>query len=382
MKILYDHQAFAMQSRGGVSRCFAELVNKMTTETGTKIVLSLLYSNNEYLRRKDTRERDRVSSYQIGSKARIKEVLRKNRYAMKAHVFLGEYLNKVQSIRYLLRQDFDVFHPTYYDSYFLQYLGKKPFVLTVHDMIHELFPEYFSRNDETSKRKRLLVERAERIIAVSQNTKDDLVRLLKVDPAKVVVVHHANFLERINEEPIDLPPRYILYVGGRKRYKNFSFFLESIADSLRRENDLHILCIGGGEFATDEKELFSRLSIETKVSHARANDAQLIYAYRRALCLALPSLYEGFGIPILEAFACGCPVLLSDASCFPEIARDAGVYFDPKNKDSIVSATERILNDSNLRSVLVQKGSERLRDFSSPVMVRATNAVYKECMIH
>ncbi len=379
MRILYDHQALGMQRRGGVSRYVIELVRNMASETGAKVKLALLRSNNEYVLKNKSSNTLKSTSV-FGKRSQLKEFLRGNIYLMKAHIFFKDYMNKIYSIFYLRTADFDIFHPTYYDPYFLPHIGKKPFVITIHDMIHEIFPEYFSKKDTTSTRKHLLAHQAKGIIAISQNTKDDVVRLLGVHPDKITVVHHANFLVPKEEEPLSVPARYILYVGGRGRYKNFSFFVESIAHILREEKDIHVLCIGGGEFAAQEVDLFNALSIREKILHTGANDKQLAYAYRHAECFVLSSLYEGFGIPILEAFAFGCPVLLSNASCFPEIAADAGCYFDPKDKDSIFAATQTILNDPSLRKDLIQKGYKRLENFSSAKMIQETYAVYKKCL--
>jgi glycosyltransferase involved in cell wall biosynthesis len=114
--------------------------------------------------------------------------------------------------------------------------------------------------------------------------------------------------------------------------------------------------------------------------HFNLTDNQLAYVYSKALAFIFPSLYEGFGIPILEAFSCGCPVLLSNKSCFPEVAQDAAIYFDPQNSESILQAIEKVLIDKKLRSEKIEKGFKRLRDFSWQKMALHTENVYKSIL--
>ncbi len=176
MKILYDHQIFTSQKYGGISRYFYELVRELTDTQKVECEIPLLVSNNHYISdNKYVKYVDLLPNKQFRGKGRI-----------------FNYLNKPNTILKLKQQKFDVFHPTYYDPYFLTYLGKKPFVLTVHDMIHEKFSDMFLSTDKTTEQKRLLVEKATKIIAISQTTKKDLIELFGTDESKIEVVYHGN----------------------------------------------------------------------------------------------------------------------------------------------------------------------------------------------
>ncbi|MDP5139396.1 MAG: glycosyltransferase [Spirosomaceae bacterium] len=124
------------------------------------------------------------------------------------------------------------------------------------------------------------------------------------------------------------------------------------------------------------------LGIQGKVKQISVDDATLYNLYKNAIAFAYPSEYEGFGLPIIEAFAAGCPVLLSNTSCFPEIAQGAGLYFDPKNKESICSQVNTLLFDESLRKNLIQKGYERVKDFSLEKMTYETYEVYQKSTLN
>jgi len=290
--------------------------------------------------------------------------------------------NRGESIRLLQEQDFDVFHPTYYEPYFLPYLGKKPYVVTVYDMIHELFPQYFKSGDQTKVWKKHLIENAGAVIAISENTRQDVIKFTDADPDRIHVIYLGNPFEH---DPAAIEPRtdspvfekpYLLFVGGRPAYKNFDLFIESIAGMLRDREDLHVVCAGWLPFSSREKKVFEELKISRKVHHMKINDTILKNLYRNARAFVFPSLYEGFGLPVLEAFSCKCPVIMSNASSLPEIGGDAAAYFDPDNRESIRSAVESVLSDEKYRQDLIRKGSERLNVFSWEKTAVLTKKVY------
>jgi glycosyltransferase involved in cell wall biosynthesis len=176
---------------------------------------------------------------------------------------------------------------------------------------------------------------------------------------------------------MDLPEEYILFTGTRDGYKNFQFFIISIADLLRKSKNLFLVCTGAG-FSKDEAALFIRLGIGEKVLHRFASEKEILHLYKAAICFVFPSYYEGFGLPILEAFESGCPVLLARASCFPEIAGDAALYFDPKNKQELVDTIWEILNNITLRNELAKKGFDRVSMFSWDNTFQKTIECYAE----
>jgi len=364
MKILYDHQVFSWQICGGISRYFFELMKQFSSSGEPDYELALRYSNNSYLN--------------SGSLGHYKTFFKSRNFRGKHR--LMSILNRPQSEKLLSRQDFDIFHPTYYDTYFLKYIGSKPFVLTIHDMIHEIFRGDFPTSDKTSENKKLLAQRAARIIAVSENTKNDIVRLLRIDEKKITVIYHGNSLltptgNRHSE--LLIPDRYILFVGDRSKYKNFEFFIKAISPLFSQDKDLNIVYVGGSNFTDSENCHFKELCLEQRIHRFEVMDENLAILYRKALAFVFPSLYEGFGIPVLEALGCGCPAILSQTSSLPEVAGDAAVYFDPTSETSIIEGISNVIYDENLRQNLIEKGTERVKRFSWQKTAEQTEAVYR-----
>lgn len=367
MKVLYDHQTFSLQEYGGISRLHTELMkpvhNKLKTE------LSLLFSNNVYLKEL--------------SQIRYINLLEKSTWKYKIPVIYN--LNKLYSIYKIKNGAYDIFHPTYYDPYFLKYLKGKPFVVTVHDMIHELI---FSQSkdfvlDKIVAGKKVLLQEAARIIAVSESTKNDVVKIFGIDRNKITVIHLASSMERNDFQKTKklIESDYILFVGNREAYKNFNFFLESIVLLLNQQKELKVLCGGGGKFTEQETLLISKLRLQNKVVQvAIKNDSTFISLYSNALCFVFPSLYEGFGIPVLEAFSCGCPCALSNRSSLPEVGGDAAVYFNPEDSESVYSVIFQLLNDKELRREKIKKGYERIQLFSWHTTRQQTSQLYSSIL--
>ena len=281
------------------------------------------------------------------------------------HKYYPDY-NRNYTIEQLEKGDFDILHPTYFDDYFLPYLKGKPFVLTVHDMIPELFPQYFRRDDFQIVQKRKLAPLASAIVAVSENTKKDVVRLLKVPEEKVHVIYHGCSFPSTGEGTSvpDFP--YVLFVGARGEYKNFVPFTTNMVSVLNRHKNLHIVCTGW-PFSSEEQKLFETLGIQSRMIHRWVNDDSEMFAlYHHAVCFVYPSEYEGFGIPILEAYKAGCPVMLNRASCFPEIAGDAAVYFKmSRNHSDFAEQLEMVLSmGTTEKETLLAKQRKRLARYS------------------
>ena len=381
MKVLYDYQIFSRQNFGGVSRYFTQIMNNLPLEIQYEI--GVKYSDNEYLNNQMGPDLERyydpfikfLPNYQFKGKRRLYNfVKRTNKWKYEIDFTL---FNKQRSIELLKKQDFDVFHPTYYDDYFLEFIGKKPFVLTIHDMIHELFPEIIFE-PKLLNEKAKIEKKYSHIIAVSNNTKNDIIDILKIAPEKISVVYHANSLIKNGVIDIEIPDKYILYVGERHFYKNFLFFSSALETILMNDQELFILC-AGNPFNDSEIQFLDRLNIRDRFITIKASDQILATLYKKALAFVYPSYYEGFGIPILEAFYMKCPVLLNDSSCFKEIAGDAALYFNSKCTKSIVVTANKILTDSNLRESLKIKGSKRVSEFSWKESALKTSIIYKSC---
>lgn len=360
MKILFDHQTFSLQQYGGISRYFSALQEYVHHQQDFTMNRGLLFSKNHYLPR---------SASPLPAKCGKVFLSRSRAYS----------LNKKYS-QYLLRKNkFDVFHPTYYDAYFLPLL-KKPFVITVHDMTHELFPEFFPVNDPFISYKRKTIERADHIIAVSASTSYDLQEIFNIDEKKISVIHHGYYNENVEPDAAfqPIPSPFVLFVGHRGGYKNFTRFITAMTPLLHIDKELFVICAGGGAFNLSERELLLRNKVSGKVVQLSVGDAQLKSLYQKALMFIYPSLYEGFGLPILEAFSSGCPVAASRTSCFPEVGGEAVAYFDPYDPYDILRAIEAVLRDSAYGLSLSQKGKIKLQDFPLKNCMEKTLDVYRK----
>jgi glycosyltransferase involved in cell wall biosynthesis len=385
MKILYDHQIFSFQAFGGVSRYFTQIISHLPTDVQSSIAVK--YTDNVYLKQESPVNdvyplnkpfRQFLFGKQFKGKGRIFE-----RWAKKyPEKYDTDYINKQQSIDSLKKQDFDIFHPTYYDDYFLEYIGNKPFVLTIHDMINELYPELYANWEgglSLPAKKAGLAHKANHIIAVSERTKKDIIDLLHVPEEKISVIYHAGSIVEKKEKTMDLPSNYFLYLGQRERYKNFMFFIRAIEPVLERHKDIYVVCVGQ-QFHPNEIKILNNTNIKDRLIPVSVGENDLYEVYNRALAFVFPSYYEGFGIPILEAFEASCPVLLSDSSCFPEIAKDCALYFPPKDIKGIQLCLENIINNPSLRQTLIDKGKTRVKDFSWSNSAGQTYEVYKRVL--
>jgi glycosyltransferase involved in cell wall biosynthesis len=225
-----------------------------------------------------------------------------------------------------------------------------------------------------------LAHQATHIIAVSNQTKKDIVRILNINPEKISVIYHASALKVVSSD-ITLPNNYILFVGGRTQgYKNFHFFIKTISEILSLFKDLEIVCVGSS-FTAEEKKMFENLQIFNRIHSINATEEELFTIYHNAKLFVFPSLYEGFGIPILEAFQAGCPVILSNNSCFPEIAGNAALYFEKSNQESLKEAIILMYTKKELRDKYIFLGTERLKSFSWEKAAKQTAEVYNKILI-
>jgi glycosyltransferase involved in cell wall biosynthesis len=266
-------------------------------------------------------------------------------------------------------------------------------VVTLHDLAFLLYPSthtdesraYYAACGES-------VRQAERVIAVSQRTASDAVRLLGVDPVRMRVVPEAAapiFSPRGDAEfavaarRMQLDPRpYALFVGTLEPRKNVPLLLAAIAQ-VRAHLDVQLLVVGGRGWL--EEPIFA--------AHARSglgeavrflgnlDQDELATLYSHAGVFVLPSLYEGFGLPVLEAMACGAPVICSNAGPLPELAGDAAVLLPPQEPEPWAEAMLAVLSDARVAGALRQKGFERAAAFSWTRAAVATRDVYREALL-
>lgn len=382
MKVLYDLQAFDMQTHGGVSRCFAELYSHRPAFVDAHI--SVKETDNVYLQELGFPPKGTLyKNFLCDKDTKLKHFLFKLKYNIKYGKFSRldkrPLINLFETESVLKKGDFDIFHPTFFDDYFLPFLGKKPFVITVHDMI----PEIFSIDKHQVEQKLAIIPKATHIVAVSERTKQDLVRIMHVPEEKVSVIYHGS-----DEEPYmpsttaPIAEEYILFVGTRYEYKNFKAFCKSCVGILKRHPQLNIVCTGV-PFSPEEIQFFESLGINERMVHKFVQTSQeLLDLYHYAFTFVYPSKYEGFGIPILEAYKADCPVMLNRASCFPEIAGDAAVFFDLNSEKSDFEeqfeTLYRLTGDE--RGELIQRQRERMKLYSWSKSAAQLADVYKDVL--
>jgi glycosyltransferase involved in cell wall biosynthesis len=268
-------------------------------------------------------------------------------------------------------------------------LRRVPTVLTVHDLIFRLFPEHHKRLNYwyLNAAMPLYCSRASAIIAVSEATKRDLMMLYGLDPDKITVVHEAaaSHFARIPPARVEevraryhLPDRYLLHVGTIEPRKNLNRLLEAVHRLREAGEDIHMVVVGSkgwlfeGFFqALEELDLGDAVTLPGYVP-----DADLPAIYSGARLVAVPSLYEGFGLPVLEAMACGVSVVCSHASSLPEVGGDAARYFDPTDIAAMADAIMAVWRDETLREDMRRRGLARAAQFSWERTADDTLAVY------
>lgn len=351
-----------MQRYGGISRYFANLYESVLESKDFKATLGVRVSDNYYIE-------NYMNPFQKFLKRKI---------AKKEPTF--QY-NEKFSLKLLQKGIYDIYHPTYYNTYAINVI-RMPMVVTVHDMIHEIFPQYYSIEDlKDSENKKILAQRADKIIAISLSTKMDLMQLFNIPDDKIEVIYHGykpTVAQNVKSAATTLPyENYILFVGERIRYKNFDGLMKAFVEIAIKFKTLNLVCAGGGTFTDEEMESFKKMGLTSRIFHISASDIQLNQLYKNALLFVFPSLYEGFGLPMLEAFANNCPVAASNTSSFSEVGADAIAYFDPYNPENIKEVILNILEDQDLSNDLRSKGQKQLNKFSMKACTQKTLHLYK-----
>ncbi len=289
------------------------------------------------------------------------------------------------------RYQADLYHHPHFD---LPALLGTPSVMTVHDLKYIRNPDFLPRWGRVKAaymKKALLhsLRKAVKVIAVSESTKADLVSMCPPAEKKTVVIHHgwdmhASFPQ--DEKAVLLQygihGRYILCVGERRPHKNLPRLIAAFKPLLVPYPDLALVIAGKSYSDYHEPEAAAeREKITEKVIFTEyLPDEILSVMYRHAEILILPSLYEGFGLPLVEAMGYGIPVAGSDNSAVPEIIGDAGLLFDALNVEQITECMLRILDDGKLRASLIGRGKHRVREFSWKNVARSTLALYRSVL--
>ena len=364
MRILYDHQVFSLQDQGGISRYHFELAQHLSQRSDVNINVHLGFNQCPY----PFRSLERYGAHILGWNVNLSPGLA--RYALN---------ETVTSACDLTTKKWDIYHPTYYRR--MPWVRSRRTVATNHDSTQESFPELFAKPQRIMKAKRGLYASADAIICVSESSRSDLLKYYDVDRKKTHVVYlGVTRLERNEQNARDLMARlrrpYLLYVGARYAYKNFDGLLKAYGlGGFAKEYDLVV--VGGGKFTDAELREIQRLGISDSVLHwGSVTEPVLAEAYSRAHLFVIPSLYEGFGLPPLEAMSMNCPVLASFTSSIPEVCGDAALYFDPTSPGDLERGLRDALNDPD-RQRHIAMGIERAARFNWQTTAEKTLAVYR-----
>ena len=287
------------------------------------------------------------------------------------------------------RDRLDLFHTSYYP---VPRIGA-PTVMTVYDLRLASLPETYSRGRYLFLRSVIprSLRRSERIVAISNDTKRDLVGYFGVPPEKITVsycpvpprfkrVEDHSLLASIRER-YGLPEEFILSIGKLEPRKNVDRLIEACA-TIRKRTGIGLVVAGKRDPAFQGYyDRLRKLGLEQGVLFTGyVDDSDLPALYSMASIFAYPSLHEGFGIPLLEAMACGTPVVTSNVSALPDVAGNAAVLVDPSSVGSIASGIERIIGDDAYRARLVRAGYERVRDFNAASAAEAIVDLYKKIL--
>jgi len=356
MKVFFDYTIFTLQRFGGISNYIINLAKNFSEQVDPSVV-SLFYKNH-YL--KNSNLAGKLFFYKkVGS--------------------LIKYINKANKMYFnyqLKNKKPDIIHLTYFnDENF--YTTRSRTVITEYDLIKEKF--YNEKFRDQIKYKKKLFEKVDQIICISNNTKTDLQQEYSIEASKISVVHLAVSRDKsFRERSLNIRP-FILYVGSRQRYKNFINAIKAYARSSKLKSNFDFVCFGGGKFLRDEENIFRDHSIDrNRIHYFEGDELDLNYFYHKAQIFIFPSLYEGFGLPLLEAMNMECPVICSNTSCFSEIVNDAAILFDPTDIESLQFKMEKLVYDEQLLLNLKIKGNKNLNKYSWKKCADETEQLYQK----
>jgi glycosyltransferase involved in cell wall biosynthesis len=370
MQILYDGKIYSIQKIGGINRYFYNLVSRLPGDFTPYLTAFSTYIDINY----PIHPNLKLLSYK-----RVK--FRPQRFAQ----WVEKLYSTWQDYQYFKNDSelnrFNIAHPTWNSLLTQQPIQNYscPVVITVHDMIQEIFPDMVVSSAKQIEEKRKAILAAQAIICVSENTKKDLLERYKLPEDRVVVTHLASELDiklAYGSELVSSRP-YFLYVGSRYTYKNFDGLLLAFCKAVSVQPDI-LLCVVGAPFNEAERKRIAELNLTNHIeNYGQVSDRYLAKLYRCSVAFVYPSLYEGFGIPPLEAMACGTAVVASNCSSIPEVVGDAGILFSPKAITDLADILLLLLNSPTECDRLIDKGFQRAKQFSWHKTAAQTVEIYR-----
>lgn len=328
MKILFDYNIFSHQKLGGISRYFINLHKYINGNPNINCKILAIIHQNKFLK-----------IYENNKGFNI--------YLKNYPKFTRKLINLINSnYSRLYTQYFkpSIIHKTFFNYNFENNLKIKK-VITVCDLIHEIYHNDYNKPKGYLPKKKVL-DVVDNIICPSHKTKEDLIKFYNIKPEKIKVIY-MGINEFINVNDFKLSKKlqpFLLYVGDRKRYKNFKNLIIALSLKANVLKDFQLVCLGGGKFSFDEKKLFRKYKIdENKLFQLEGDDSVLYNLYKNASAFIFPSTYEGLGLPQLEAMSLGCPVISSNHDAIIEAVGKAAALFDPYNPENIINVIENTI---------------------------------------
>lgn len=300
----------------------------------------------------------------------------------------------------------DLVHYPWFDLFFrsLPLVKLYPTIVTVHDVMPLIFKQGYPvgiRGRLNFQYQKFSLQGCKAVITVSQSAKKDIIKYLNVDPEKITVIAEAagdSFLKLAADEKdkikrkLHLPKRFLLYVGDVNFVKNLPFLIKAFGEVVKEQPELKLVLVGGAFLKkaaeTDHPELASlklmnklieELNLKEKVIRlGQLETKDLVGVYNLAVVYIQPSLYEGFGLPILEAMSCGTPVVCSDRGSLPEVGGNAAYYFNPEKESSLIESLLKLLTDEPLRDKLSMAGLKQAKKFSWEKAAQETIRLYEQ----
>lgn len=362
IRVGFDDQIFQAQRRGGVSRFFVELMRHLPDQDVEPVLLS-----------------NGTRNLHLAESGVVPQLPALGPFQQRLQWVSWSLLGRPRTMPRRL-PPLDLLHHTYSHR---SYLGvwRGPRVMSIYDMTPETYPELF-RLGNPHFAKRRYAEVADRIISISENTAEDMYRFYTPELKKKTIVIPIGVSDQFfhpGPVPADLPERYLLFVGQRGGYKDFVIALKAFGEVAKADTTLNLVVAGGGPLSAEERTEIAGLGLTDRVHLVQPTDAQMPALYRDAAVFVFPSRYEGFGLPTIEAFAVGTPVILADASCGREVGGDLAIYFPPGDITHLTEQLRRVLAGEAVDRTR-REGPTHARRFDWPTVARRTAEVYRELL--
>jgi len=366
MVIIIDGLIFKLQYQGGITRIFSEILPRLCDLDNTlklKILIDSQIDNSPP-------RHDQINLIDVSL---VERVFRPRRLWGPIHPRIKQSVSRlaIGNVKHKIWQS------TYFSLPPFEWSGPK--VTTVYDMIFEKFNNLYPNAKKTVTRKERSISQADRIICISNLTRDDLIDTYQISENKIEVIYPGCSdvfeVRSENEISLNIQEPFILFVGKRSRYKGFLDLLNAYA-SWPLNAEIRLV-VAGASWSSGEKVILKELNLTSKVFLMEdVNDDQLCDLYNQAVAFVYPSLYEGFGIPLLEAMACGCPIVASRIPSTMEVTNDLPYYFETGSTESLSAALSVSVSEGK-DTDRIQLGLERVKNFSWEKAAESTLNVYR-----